>query len=661
MSCEVCGHNLRPETLAFLKPGQYATVFINEFELASSARASPCPECKLLFDAISLRKHSWTDDHRKARSIQLSIAEGKPLKIAWSDGDEFKTLQIFRQSDSTEPDLATTIPKVIGYAPLVPQYSGSQESLALVQSWLSECETSHSLCMATGSSQGPSRLIDLGTTSGTSNDLVLKEIRGERHRYMALSYCWGNPTTHTPLKTTRDTLFQHQTGISFATLPLTLQHVTVIARKLHFRYLWVDALCIVQDDEEDWKREAAKMCEVYAEAALTVFACSSDGSSGGIFGDQEYSVCTQIPYLGTYVSVSGNYARQHHPDATAVYGTDGHELDPIHKRAWTLQEAALSPRAVYFTSQEIRWECNSWRRCQCGRLSSRLPTTPTAEGLEYEYYRMWRVKDFFPVQPVKVAYHYWGLILATFTMRSLGVQSDRLAALSGLARRFATIMEADSTRKEEYLAGIWAGSLPQGLLWLVRPKWISAGDGLRHERPAVWRAPSWSWASMEAPIKQFTGGDLQSRAAILKAWTERIGPDPFGQVKSGTLHILGPLLRDIRFNHNPSAPGRADAYRGFTSVTYSGYELRLMQLNPDNDLEEEVDKFLTSKTQKFAILVIGYSPGGDFHEVLVLVPVPSQDRTFERFGHARLGPHAREPEAHKRVIEDAPREAVILV
>ena len=654
MPCAVCGNNLRPETLAFLKPGQSATVFINEYDLASSARTSPCPECKLLYDAVSLRKHSWADDHAKGRTIQLSIAEGKPLKVAWRDSDEAKHLQIFRQPHATGSDPGTMMPEVIGNAPLVPKYSGSHESLALVQSWLSECEQSHPLCMATGSPQGPSRLIDLGVSIETTTDLYLRDTHGARHRYMALSYCWGDPTVHTALKTTRDTLVKHQIGISFAVLPLTLQHATTIARKLNFRYLWVDALCIIQDDEDDWAREVAKMCEVYTEAALTIFACSSDGGSGGIFSDQEYSSCTPIPYLDTYVNVSDDYARQHHPDTAFA------SLDPIHKRAWTLQEAALSTRAVYFTSQEIRWECNSWRRCQCGKLSDRLPTTPSPEGVEYEFYRMWRVKQFFPVRPVALAYYHWETMLTSFTIRNLTVQSDRLAALSGLAQRFAAIMEADSGRKEKYLAGIWAGSLPQGLLWRVMPnKPLSASRGIRHERPAVWRAPTWSWASMEAPVQQLISGDIQSRVTILDAWTELVGPDPFGQVKSGALHILGPLLRDVRFNHDPSASD--DVSRGFPSVTYPGYDLRLTQLLPDNDLDDETNKYLASKTQKFAILVIGYSPGGDVHEVLILVAVPSQAGTFERFGIARLGPHFREPEAHKHVVEDAPREAVILV
>ena len=88
-----------------------------------------------------------------------------------------------------------------------------------------------------------------------------------RHEYLALSYCWGKPQ---PLATTlrKKNFVQLKTGILLSSLAETIQDAIVLCRKLDVGYLWVDALCIIQDDGVDWSSESQKMALIYAQSYL---------------------------------------------------------------------------------------------------------------------------------------------------------------------------------------------------------------------------------------------------------------------------------------------------------------------------------------------------------------------------------------------------------
>ena len=660
MQCSIC-NNLLPETLQYVKPGQLATIFIDEYELSVSAQAGSCSECRLLFDAISLRREQWADSKEESLSIVVKVAIGKPIQIVWNKAGIF--LQIFRLEAATETNNSNTSPETIGTTKLVPEFSGSEECLTTLQSWFYNCKASHQLCRPAQMSELPTRIIDVGSNAVSTADVSLvateNSMSGE---YMALSYCWGNPPVHRVLKTLQSNIDQFKRQICFDSLPLTLQHAVMLTRRLCLRYLWIDALCIIQDDRNDWRREAAKMCDVYSNAAITVVACRSDGSSGGIFGPQKYSECIWVPYKETYVNVSNDYGRDHEYNILLHERSD---LDPVHTRAWTLQEAILSNRAVFFTSQEIRWECNTCRHCQCRKISKQYPASLDAEEAPYELYRTWRLEDFFPATTTDEAYEQWLLMYNFYTARVLTNDSDRLVALGGLARRFAEIMKARFGRHEQYLAGIWRGSLPRDLLWHIEFKGLSKIENRRHERPKMWRAPSWSWAAMEADAHRYHFGDLQNRIEILEASTELAGPDPYGQVKDGPnnyMRVKGPMLRDVRFNYDPDAEhGESALQRRFPTISYQGHSLRQAIILPDDDLGQATDEILQDIRQDFAILIVGYSPGGDTHEVLVLLPVPGKGNTFKRFAMARLGPHIREPQENRIAVEGATYYTVTLV
>ncbi|KAM7186269.1 Heterokaryon incompatibility protein (HET) domain containing protein [Naviculisporaceae sp. PSN 640] len=131
----------------------------------------------------------------------------------------------------------------------------------------------------------PTRLIDVGLSPtetdhvrviGTSS--LTTAVCTETYRYIALSYRWGEGNR---LLTTKSTYAQHQTSIQIEIVPKTIRDAIHVTRHLGIRYLWVDALCIVQDDEQDWTKEAARMGDIYMNALCTIAAHAADHADCG--------------------------------------------------------------------------------------------------------------------------------------------------------------------------------------------------------------------------------------------------------------------------------------------------------------------------------------------------------------------------------------------
>ncbi len=162
--------------------------------------------------------------------------------------------------------------------------------------------------------------------------------------------------------------------------------------------------------------------------------------------------------------------------------------------------------------------------------------------------------------------------------------------------------------------------------------------------------------------------DLESRMEIEHSSVELAGPDIYGQVKPGPqnyLRVSAPVLYNVCFISDTAESkdrgAAAHMDRGFPFITYQGRNLRVAVLHIDNDLDQDTDDYIHANQSCLAFLVVGFSPGGDTHEVLMLTSITGKPNTFERMGVARLGLHFREPKEHGLLIDQAPREAIILV
>ena len=226
----------------------------------------------------------------------------------------------------------------------------------LIQRWTDNCFDKHRRC-GHGSGFTPTRLIDVGVKGSETLRLIITEdSKFQDSRYLALSHCWGL-SMPSSARTVTATLEKHKNSIVEDELSRTFRDFIAIARRLHIQYIWIDSLCIIQDDGDDWEKEAAQMASVYSNAYLTIAAsASSDGNGGCTISDPDRSygpIDIDCVPSDDNIIASGNYKFRvwtRTPKSSFL-------KDPLQTRGWCLQERELSPRVVNYSQNTIRWEC----------------------------------------------------------------------------------------------------------------------------------------------------------------------------------------------------------------------------------------------------------------------------------------------------------------
>lgn len=412
--------------------------------------------------------------------------------------------------------------------------------------WLSECKLSHERCQPdTASQELPTRLIHLSDTNGLqSARLVSTASLPPSTRYIALSYCWGPPSRDKPQLTTVLSNFNaHEQDIPLSSMPLTFQDLIALAKQLGLCYIWIDALCIIQDDDFDWQRESSRMFSVYRNAHLTVVSAGGPSCHSGFLQRAANLPSATIPFTSSLPqnnSVSGSYILCPLRDRRAWEADAPHHMfhTSWSTRGWTFQEDIMSRRVLYFT------EHTAYFRCQTLRYQEQEPATP------YSSVRLWMDRE--RHENSAYYYHLWQSLIITYAERQLTKQRDRLPALSGLARMFSQLLS------DGYLAGLWRGQFARGLMWYV------SSDARPTEE---WRAPSWSWASCEGIIEMVPriGQPLASRMTVHHVHLEPAGSDIHGMLRDGWLVVSGGM-KPVRVKPSGEAAG-ATEFSGQIDVT----------------------------------------------------------------------------------------------
>ena len=389
-------------------------------------------------------------------------------------------------------------------------------NLRIVDDWIGRCLKDHTKCGRNRETWYPTRLLCLSEVEVVK--LIISKHSPPKGPYVTLSHRWPNqPFT----KLNSSTIVQLQHGIDISSLPHVFQDAITVARHLHINYLWIDALCILQDQDHcsDWKEESQNMDKVYSCAFLNISATMAIDGTESLF--QERSWGSLLP-SEIELEVSGLNQKYY-----VQNGNLWHDeiIDaPLSKRGWVFQERFLACRVLHFGQHQLGWECQEldalevlpkglapasaisiWSKSEVASMMANL-NHQSDETLDLRFANLWQE------------------LVTEYSKCKLTYPQDKLVAFLGVAKR---VKEA---KPDHYVDGMWRKGMSYDLAW-----WRLSED--REAFPisnTSGRAPSWSWASVDGEI---------------------VFPSTFGGVKRNFIDILdsSELVSNECFAFSPPA------------------------------------------------------------------------------------------------------------
>ncbi|KAG4438637.1 hypothetical protein IFR05_005881 [Cadophora sp. M221] len=489
---------------------------ISWFERIDDLRESSisgCPFCALVLKASQYLPSVTTAEDK----VEINMHDGLFLRSTWGPTSEI--VRIFPSSLAGWSYIGNG-----SHTGHICSKPGSKEGMDFVKATLEECMSSHVGCQNQEPTV-PTRLLFIGAASSPIK-IVLPN-PNDRVRYAALSHCWGKPQKprwrkSRELKLKRKNMAKLMREIDWNSLQPTYQDAITVCQTLNLKYLWIDSLCIIQDDRGDWAYEASRMADVYEDAVVVISASLSRNPEESFLSPRENWRCMShvIAWDDTTKASPLLYARADSKLGRHRLPLYGQQYDPLEWRAWAFQEFRLAKRCINFTSDEIQWFCKEGQKCEC---------TPTYE----------------PWDPLQLSYsetYHWLENVKLYSHCLLTFSGDKLPALSGLAARFQSLH-----RDVDYIAGLWNNNhLPFQLGW----KTNVTGHGIpKPGRPSkIYRAPTFSWASMDSRVS-WCGASLIDRPRsfqyfvnILDAVCVPKSENPFGEISRGYIHVRGQMV-----------------------------------------------------------------------------------------------------------------------
>lgn len=305
--------------------------------------------------------------------------------------------------------------------------------------------------------------------------------------------------------TTLSNLDAHLAYLDFDNLSKTVQDAILATRELNLRFLWVDALCMIQDSEEHKVQQTSLLWKIFRNAYVSIIANCARTCNDGFLAEPRIRKRFEMPYcddLGNVGTVS----------LTAVKPVirDKPEIEWLQTRAWAHQELCFSTRFISYDSSGIHWDCSN-----AGKI---------LQGIAG-----------------------WTENLRLFSGKELTNACDKLPSISSLAAYYSSSLQGS-----KYLAGVFSAESHHQLCWY-------GTTGKRLSRPQEWRAPSWSPMAVDGPIELWhcwkgnnkvtpflveNDGECHADFEILNSDVQVLTDQaPFGRVTSGFLQVRGRIMR----------------------------------------------------------------------------------------------------------------------
>lgn len=543
---------------------------------------------------------------------------------------------------------------------------------------------SHKICRPfTQDSDGglgwlPTRLIQIDVSPARSSLVRLIESADNPtildNRYATLSYCWGPPPITFKRLLTAD-LISMKAGFEIGELPKTFQHAIEATTRLGLSLIWIDALCIIQDSEEDWKVESMMMSQVYSCGYVNLAAAASPDVYGGLFRDR-------YPFSMNPIRLEIKWPGYLTSCAICVPSDPwkiGVKQSPLLRRGWVFQERLLSVRTVYFSGDQLYWECGELCASEMYPVGGPWDASLTEKNngiLEHNTTILdqafiilsGRIKNYYAILKSRAPHagvaldapaflQVWVTVVENYTRGCLTFNHDRLVAISGVARQLC-----NGAHGESYILGLWRSYFPQLLLWTQ----FSKKTGLRGGHLQSLLGPSWSWASHLHPIRYpslsgwIRGADIHAQILEIDA-TPGFAPVVGEQAPTGKLLLKAPMIKAQRFTAGRRTligPPSPEIFRLQGSERYwapvENHDIFLLFtdqesedearfycegiLDGDLDLSEQLDLFLLHVSSAIDTVAGSHTP----KEFGLLLSPTLQEGQYQRVGHFEAYPRSRD-------------------
>ncbi|EXK36623.1 hypothetical protein FOMG_09796 [Fusarium oxysporum f. sp. melonis 26406] len=503
----------------------------------SFASQSPSTEYKGPVTGLVSRYATWI--HEKPRKIldySVRIYGESKGDVDWSTVTGYA--QFLPCSDDDEMPFLLPPPAEIM----------SAQTVDFLKRSIDQCE---STCHPRGPSGSiPSRLLDISDYKTRGRIQLVQTEKLPRVKYAALSYCWGNAddAAYQP-KTNSANLSERLNGFCIDTMSPVVRDAVITCQALGMRYLWVDALCILQGkaDVADWDIESQKMTDIFRNAYITICPSSSNSCREGFLGQRLVHPGIRVKTPITSNAIFQNESREYsilpyfeHDKNTPSF-INSHEFinSKWYSRAWVWQEVNFSARLVIFTPTFVFYRCPETLLCENG---ARKETAIIREGLG-EYHS----KRYQDAQP----FAFFRTCVEDISSKDISFESDRLAAVAGVAKQ---VSQATSS---QYAAGLWVKDIYKDLIFERNLRSRNNRDkgglekyieSLKTRHSAI--GPTWSWPGHRAGVcwdSNFSSVDHETLQLNFADWryeckhlvitTDKVGDNLFGQVSRGSLAV----------------------------------------------------------------------------------------------------------------------------
>ncbi|KAH8586198.1 heterokaryon incompatibility protein-domain-containing protein [Bisporella sp. PMI_857] len=303
------------------------------------------------------------------------------------------------------------------------------------------------------------------------------------HEYVALSYVWGGNLF---IKTLRSNIDQLQVPLSLSLernveVPRSIRDAMNLTESMGKRYLWVDCLCIVQDDEIHKAEQIASMAAIFANASLTIIAASGENADAGLPGFPGISTPRSVQQQTFILNHGLKVVKLQRPDSPFWRVSQ-----PWGRRAWTIQEHLFSKRRLVYEKGWIRWHCNkaTWQEdCTTAQVDSIFPEKDIWDDLTDLRQECTRT-----IPNITAL----GNAIRHFVRADLTYPEDSLDAFAGVATALSPCY------KDGFISGLPVAFFYIAVLW--KPLWGICRR--RSKKPdAQIKLPSWSWAGWKGDIE----------------------------------------------------------------------------------------------------------------------------------------------------------------